>query len=41
MNPDRARRSKARLEEFTTRKIAEKKNAAGDSNTSSTNRLIQ
>ena len=39
MNPARARRSKARLEKFTSRKIAEKK-AAGDTTTSSTNRII-
>ena len=40
MNPARARRSKARLENFTNKKIAEKQKAAGDTNTSSTNRLL-
>ena len=40
MNPARDRRSKARLEEFTTRKIADKKKEAGDTTTSSPTRLI-
>ena len=39
MNPARASRSKARLEKFTSRKISEKM-AAGDTTTSSTNRII-
>ena len=39
MNPSRARRSRARLEEFTKNKVAEKE-AAGDTTTRSPNMLI-
>ena len=40
VNPARARRSKARLEEFTKNKVAEKKKATGDFTTSSPKKLI-
>ena len=41
VNPARARRSRARLEKFTQKKVSEKHKAAGDINTSGpTNKLV-